>query len=100
MSRSDIADARRVPEESKHIDPCYILYEDEVPRLLAVAEDLQCRVGAEGRRKLADHASVRRIGVLARTVRDDGSAADTVQAVTAVVSEAFDALKADRQPTA
>jgi AcrR family transcriptional regulator len=35
-----------------------------------------------------------REGVLARTVRDDGSAADTVQAVTAVVSAAFDALKA------
>jgi AcrR family transcriptional regulator len=41
-----------------------------------------------------------REGVLARTVRDDDSAAETVQAVTAVVSAAFDALKADRQPPA
>jgi hypothetical protein len=31
-----------------------------------------------------------REGVLARTLRDDVSAADTVQAVTAVVSAAFD----------
>ena len=37
---------------------------------------------------------------LALTVRDDGSAADTVQAVTAVASAAIDALKADQQPPA
>jgi len=35
-----------------------------------------------------------------RTVRADGSAADTVQAVTAVANAAFDALKTDRQPPA
>jgi AcrR family transcriptional regulator len=41
-----------------------------------------------------------REGVLARTVRDDGSAADTLQAATAVVRAAIDALKTDRQPPA
>ena len=48
--------------------------------------------------ELAKFLLAAREGVLARTVRDDGSAADTVQAVTAVVREAFHALKADRQP--
>jgi AcrR family transcriptional regulator len=41
-----------------------------------------------------------REGVLARTVRDDDAAADTVQAVTAVIGAAFDALKTDRQAPA
>ena len=50
--------------------------------------------------ELAKFLLAAREGVLARTVRDDGSAADMVQAVTAVVSAAFDALKADRQPPA
>jgi AcrR family transcriptional regulator len=47
---------------------------------------------------LAKFLLAAREGVLARTVRGDDSAADTVQAVTAVASAAFDALKADRQP--
>jgi hypothetical protein len=50
--------------------------------------------------ELAKFLLAAREGVLVRTVRDDGSAADTVQAVTAVVSEAFDALEADRPPPA
>lgn len=45
--------------------------------------------------ELAKFLLAAREGVLARTVRDDGSAADMVRAVTAVVREAFDALKAD-----
>jgi AcrR family transcriptional regulator len=49
---------------------------------------------------LAKFLLAAREGVLARTVRDDGSAADTVQAVTTVVSAAFDALQDDRQPPA
>jgi len=48
--------------------------------------------------ELAKFLLAAREGVLARTVRDDGSAADTVQAVTAVISAAFGALEADRQP--
>jgi hypothetical protein len=47
-------------------------------------------------RELAKFLLAAREGVLARTVRDDGSAADTVQAVTAVISAAFGALEADR----
>jgi hypothetical protein len=50
--------------------------------------------------ELAKFLLAAREGVLARTVRDDGSAADTVQAVTSVISEAIDALKADRHPLA
>ena len=50
--------------------------------------------------ELAKFLLAAREGVLARTVRDDGSAADTVRAVTAMVSEAFDAFDADRQPPA
>ena len=50
--------------------------------------------------ELAKFLLAAREGVLARTVRDDGSAADTVQAVAAVVSAAFDALQDDRQPPA
>jgi hypothetical protein len=40
--------------------------------------------------ELAKFLLAAREGVLARTVRDDESAADTVQAVTSVVSAAFD----------
>jgi len=50
--------------------------------------------------KLAKFLLAAREGVLVRTVRADGSAADTVQAVTAVANAAFDALKTDRQPPA
>jgi AcrR family transcriptional regulator len=50
--------------------------------------------------ELAKFLLAAREGVLARTVRGDGSAADTVQAVTAVVSAAFDGLNADRQAPA
>jgi AcrR family transcriptional regulator len=50
--------------------------------------------------ELAKFLLTAREGVLARTVRDDGSAADTVQAVTAVISAAFDVLEADRQSPA
>jgi len=50
--------------------------------------------------ELAKFLLAAREGVLVRTVRADGSAADTVQAVTAVANAAFDALKTDRQPPA
>jgi AcrR family transcriptional regulator len=50
--------------------------------------------------ELAKFLLAAREGVLARTARDDASAADTVQAVTAVVSKAFETLEADRQPPA
>jgi AcrR family transcriptional regulator len=50
--------------------------------------------------ELATFLLAAREGVLARTVRDDGSAAGTMQAVTAVIGAAFDALKVDRQAPA
>lgn len=50
--------------------------------------------------ELAKFLLAAREGVLARTVRDDASAADMVQAVIAVVSEALDALGANRQAPA
>jgi AcrR family transcriptional regulator len=50
--------------------------------------------------ELATFLLAAREGVLARTVRDDGAAADTVQAVTAVIGAALDALKTDRQAPA
>jgi AcrR family transcriptional regulator len=45
--------------------------------------------------ELAKFLLAAREGILARTIRDDRSAEETLQAVTAVVSEAFVALKAD-----
>jgi AcrR family transcriptional regulator len=48
--------------------------------------------------QLATFLLAAREGVLARTLRGDSSAADMVQAVTAVISAAFGALEADRQP--
>jgi AcrR family transcriptional regulator len=50
--------------------------------------------------QLAKFLLAAREGVLARTVRTDGSATDTVHAVTAVLNEAFSALNADPQSSA